>query len=37
MSRGALLLLSDSQFCLTPHAAEISAAFGYGGQLPLLW
>ncbi|TMJ95615.1 MAG: hypothetical protein E6G77_20305 [Alphaproteobacteria bacterium] len=33
----ALLLLSDSQFCLMPHAAEIPPVFGYGGQLPLLW
>ena len=33
----ALLLLSDSQFCLTPQAAEIPSGFGYGGQLPLLW
>ena len=36
----ALVLLSDSQFCLMPRAAEIPPAVGYGGgyaHLPLLW
>jgi hypothetical protein len=33
----ALLLLSQSDFCSMPQAAEIPSASGLFGQLPLLW
>jgi hypothetical protein len=33
----AVLLLSHSDFCSMPQAAEIPSVSGLFGQLPLLW